>query len=182
MPESLQLESDPYLKGWRLVKNPGSSGMDRKLCEAGWTFFYMAGEVNAIAFGSYSEKTTHRAVKKVIANIESGQIQLPGNFASGREAFPGAALRNRRCPSATYSGKYISLSRQTPCGMGSSQVGRHLNRSAEFAKEEVMSERNGDKARFGRLRKRKILLRKRSREMRDAMESKTTRAAIAVPE
>jgi hypothetical protein len=33
-----------------------------------------------------------------------------------------------------------------------------------------MSVRNGDKARFGRLRRQKILLRKRIREMRDAME------------
>ena len=24
LPEGLQLESDPYLKGWRLVKSPGS--------------------------------------------------------------------------------------------------------------------------------------------------------------
>jgi hypothetical protein len=43
-----------------------------------------------------------------------------------------------------------------------------------------MSARNGDKARFGRLRKRKILLRKRIREMRDAMENKTTGTAIPV--
>jgi hypothetical protein len=39
LPEGLQLESDPYLKGWRLVNNLGSFGMDRKLCEVGWTFF-----------------------------------------------------------------------------------------------------------------------------------------------
>jgi hypothetical protein len=74
LPESLQLESDPYLKGWRLVKNLGGSGMDRKLCEAGWTFFNMAGEVNAIVFGSDSEKTTRRAVKKVIANMKSDRF------------------------------------------------------------------------------------------------------------
>jgi hypothetical protein len=54
LPESPQFESDPYLKGWRLVKNLGSSGMDRKLSKAGWAFFYMAGEVNAMAFGSDS--------------------------------------------------------------------------------------------------------------------------------
>ena len=71
LPETLPLESDPYLKGWRLVKNLGSSGMDRKLCEAGWTFFYMAGEVNAMAFGSDLEKTVRRAVKKAIANMKS---------------------------------------------------------------------------------------------------------------
>jgi hypothetical protein len=70
LPKGLQLESDPYSKGWRLVKSPGSPGIDRKLCEAGWTFFYMAGEVDAMAFGSESDKTTHRAVKKAIAKIK----------------------------------------------------------------------------------------------------------------
>jgi hypothetical protein len=74
LPETLLLESDPYLKGWRLVKNLGSSGMDRKLCEVEWTFFYMAGEVNAMAFGSDSEKTTRRAVKRAIANMKSDRF------------------------------------------------------------------------------------------------------------
>lgn len=45
-----------------------------------------------------------------------------------------------------------------------------------------MSVRNGDKARFGRLRKHRILLRKRLREIRDAMGSKTTTTAIAASE
>jgi len=70
LPESLRFESEPYLKGWGLVKNLASSGLDRKLREAGWTFFYMAGEVNEIAFGSDSETTTRRAVKKVSANMK----------------------------------------------------------------------------------------------------------------
>lgn len=72
MPESLHLESEPYLKGWRRVKNLSSSAIDRKLCEVGWTFFFMAREVNAMAFGSDSEKTTRRAVSKIIANMKSG--------------------------------------------------------------------------------------------------------------
>jgi hypothetical protein len=38
-----------------------------------------------------------------------------------------------------------------------------------------VSERNGDKARFGRLRKHKILLRKRTREFRKKLENKATR-------
>jgi len=44
-----------------------------------------------------------------------------------------------------------------------------------------MSARNGDKARFGRLRIRKILLRKRIRELRDAMEKKTAAPEILAP-
>ncbi len=42
-----------------------------------------------------------------------------------------------------------------------------------------MSVRNGDKARFGRLRKQKILLRKRIREMREAVENKTRTTIVA---
>jgi hypothetical protein len=74
MPESLRLERDLYLKDWELVKNLGSSDLDRKLSDVGWSFFYMAGEVNAMAFGSDLEKTTHRAVKRVIANMKSDRF------------------------------------------------------------------------------------------------------------
>jgi len=74
LPECLQLESEPFLKGWKLVKNLSSSGLDRKLCEAGWTFFFMAGDVNATAVGSDLEKTTRRAVKRVIASMKSDRL------------------------------------------------------------------------------------------------------------
>jgi hypothetical protein len=74
LPKTVAIESDPYLKGWRRVKTLGSSGIDRKLCEVGWNFFYMAGEVNAMAFGSDSEKTTRRAVKKAIAKMKSDRF------------------------------------------------------------------------------------------------------------
>ena len=43
-----------------------------------------------------------------------------------------------------------------------------------------MSERNGDKSRFGRERKRKIQERKRIREFQKALEDDATRTTIAV--
>jgi hypothetical protein len=45
-----------------------------------------------------------------------------------------------------------------------------------------VSERNGDKARFGRERKRKIHERKRIRELRKALETNATRTTIAASE
>jgi len=42
-----------------------------------------------------------------------------------------------------------------------------------------VSERNGDKARFGRLRTRKILLRKRIHEFRKKLENNATRTTLA---
>jgi len=44
-----------------------------------------------------------------------------------------------------------------------------------------MSARNGDKSRFGRLRRQKILLRKSIRELRQAMHNKTTGQPAAIP-
>jgi len=74
LPEYLQLEGEPYSKGWKLLKNMNASGLDRKIREAGWTFFYMAGEVHATVVGSDSEKTTRKAVKKVIAYMKSDRL------------------------------------------------------------------------------------------------------------
>jgi hypothetical protein len=70
LPDSLRFESEPYSKGLRLVKNVDSRGLDRKIRDAGWTFFFMAGGVNATAVGSDLEKTTRKAIKKVIASME----------------------------------------------------------------------------------------------------------------
>jgi len=67
LPGSLRFESEPYSNGWRSVKDLDGYGLDRKIREVGRTFFYMAGEVHATAVGSDSEKTTRRAVKKVIS-------------------------------------------------------------------------------------------------------------------
>ena len=44
---------------------------------------------------------------------------------------------------------------------------------------EEMSKRNGDKARFNRTRKKKLLNRKRNRELRKALESDTAGATSA---
>ena len=74
LPESLRFESEPYSKAWRLVENLDSRALDRKIREAGWTFFYMAGGVSATAFGSDLEKTTRRAVKKVLASMKSDRL------------------------------------------------------------------------------------------------------------
>jgi hypothetical protein len=70
LPECLRLESEPYSKDWRLVENLDSRGLDRKIREAGWTFFFMAGDAHATAVGSDPEGTTRRAIKKVIASME----------------------------------------------------------------------------------------------------------------
>jgi hypothetical protein len=63
--------------------------------------------------------------------------------------------------------------------MGPGRVSR-LNLSIGLTREGTVSEKNGDKARFGRDRQRKILRRKRTGELRKALEMKeqATQASV----
>jgi hypothetical protein len=70
LPKTLQFESEPCASGWRLVKNLDRCELDRKIREAGWTFFYLAGEIKATAFGFDRKKTARRAFKRILANLK----------------------------------------------------------------------------------------------------------------
>jgi hypothetical protein len=71
MPESLLLEGKSYSGGWRSVSNLDLNGLDAAIHKAGWTFFFMAGEIKITAFGFDKERAVRRAVKRVITNVEA---------------------------------------------------------------------------------------------------------------
>ena len=71
LPEALRLESEPCAPGWRLVKGLDGYALGRKIQEAGWTFFFLAGQIKAIVFGSDGQNTIRRAVKRILANLKS---------------------------------------------------------------------------------------------------------------
>jgi hypothetical protein len=71
VPDSLLLESEPYSSGWGSLRNLDRRGLDRKLSESGWTFFFMAGEIRATAFGFDRRRAVREAVKRIIANVKS---------------------------------------------------------------------------------------------------------------
>src|SRR5437879_11792967 len=70
LPDALQFESEPCATGWRLVKNLDGYGLGRKVHEAGWTFFCLAGEIKATIFGFDVRRTVRRAVKRILANLK----------------------------------------------------------------------------------------------------------------
>jgi hypothetical protein len=80
LPECLQFESEPYSNGWRSVKNLDAHGLDRKIGEAQWTFFFMAGEVKATVIGSDSERTRCRAVKNLILRMKTDSLNPSNAF------------------------------------------------------------------------------------------------------
>jgi len=74
LPDTLRFESEPCATGWRFVKNFDGHGLGRKIHEAGWTFFWQAGEIRATVFGFNRQKTVRRAVKRILANLKSGEF------------------------------------------------------------------------------------------------------------
>ena len=71
LPETMRFESESCLPGWRLVKDLDRCGLDRKIREAGWTFFRVAGQLGATVFGLDEQKTARRALEQILANLES---------------------------------------------------------------------------------------------------------------
>ena len=67
LPAGLVIESDVFLPGWRAVRNLDGYALGRKIEEANWNFFYLAGEIRITVLGRDGSKTLRRAVKRVLA-------------------------------------------------------------------------------------------------------------------
>jgi hypothetical protein len=74
LPGSLRFESESCAPGWRLVQNLDGYELRRKIHEAGWTFFCLAGEIGATVFGFNEQNTLRRAVEQILANLESAEF------------------------------------------------------------------------------------------------------------
>jgi hypothetical protein len=67
LPTALAVETEAFLPGWRVVRNLDGYGLGRKIEEAKWNFFYLAGDLRGVALGREGPGTLRRAVKKVLA-------------------------------------------------------------------------------------------------------------------
>ena len=73
MPETLRCESEPCVPGWQLVKGLDGCGFDRKIGEAGWTFFRRAGQLGATVFGIDEQKTLSRALEQILVKLKPAE-------------------------------------------------------------------------------------------------------------
>ena len=65
---ALLAEADP--NGWAAVKDTRST-FEKAIHEAGWTFFFMAGEIKATVFGFDRQKALRAALKRLITDVKS---------------------------------------------------------------------------------------------------------------
>src|SRR5437868_10520891 len=70
LPRSLALASEPYSRGWTTVSNVRSD-FERDITQAGWTFFFLAGAIEATVFGFSAEVAVQTAVERLIRNAKA---------------------------------------------------------------------------------------------------------------
>ena len=71
LPNSLLLECEKCSEDWILLKNLDRFRLDRRIRDRGWNFFSIRGELKASAFGLDVEKTTRKALLRVLATSKS---------------------------------------------------------------------------------------------------------------
>src|SRR5689334_6387251 len=70
LPAGLGIESEAFLPGWKAIRNFDRYELGRKIEEANWNFFYLAGEIRVTVLGRDDSKTLRRAVKRILAKQE----------------------------------------------------------------------------------------------------------------
>lgn len=69
-PPGVSVESDPLFSGWKVVRNLDGYALARIIAKADWNFFYLAGEIRAIAFGR-GRSASVSALKQILAKREA---------------------------------------------------------------------------------------------------------------
>ena len=81
LPGGLIIETEAFIPGWRAVRNCDGYRLGRKIEEAKWNFFYLAGEVKAIVLGRQGPSALRRALQRILAKPEArkfNSLELTG--------------------------------------------------------------------------------------------------------
>ena len=74
IPDSWLSQGEPYSNNWISIGKRDRSGLEASIHKAGWTFFYLAGEVRATVFGFDEQETVRKAVKRLITNVKAQRL------------------------------------------------------------------------------------------------------------
>jgi hypothetical protein len=140
LPETLRFESESCVPGWRLVKELDGCGLDRKIREAGWTFFCLAGQLGATVFGIDEQKTLSRALEQILAKLESAEFNsleimrvatgISKRFLGIRYATVSAQSRHIQASAPLFRAKDLPVGDRAGSAAASSKAYLRLSRTA----------------------------------------------------
>jgi hypothetical protein len=107
LPGALRFEREPCVPGWELVKDLNGYTLDRKIREAGWAFFFQAGEMKSTVFGIDGQQMARRAIERILTDPKAekfNSLEIARVTSVGSARFPGvrfltvaANLRHIQC-------------------------------------------------------------------------------------
>jgi hypothetical protein len=71
LPGAVLLQPSALSGTWKSVVDLDRAGLAAEVSKAGWTFFYMAGELTARAFGSSEDHRVRTAIGRVIEGVQA---------------------------------------------------------------------------------------------------------------
>jgi hypothetical protein len=72
LPQALKLEGNPARPGWGLLAGSmDGAQFEKALANEGWSSFYVAGSIDATAFGFDKEKLAATALRRLIGNLKA---------------------------------------------------------------------------------------------------------------
>lgn len=70
MPEFMAVGTEHYAAGWSDITGFTSAQLGGEIERAGWTFFFMAGEIHARGFGANDQSRTAHAILHLIDDVK----------------------------------------------------------------------------------------------------------------
>ena len=70
LPKTILLQSTSYSSGWTVVTSSRSE-FEKDINLAGWTFFFLAGNIEATVFGFDKQKAVRTAVDRIITDVKA---------------------------------------------------------------------------------------------------------------
>jgi len=70
LPAGLAVESESFLPGWKAVKNLDGYGLARKMEDAKWNYFYLAGATRTMVLGREGPETMRKAVRRALPRLD----------------------------------------------------------------------------------------------------------------
>jgi hypothetical protein len=70
LPASVTLQTEPYSTGWSSVKGTHAA-FESEVQAAGWTSFFMAGEIHATVFGFDQKKALGTALTRLMTDVNA---------------------------------------------------------------------------------------------------------------
>jgi hypothetical protein len=74
LPANFAVGTEAVFPGWHAVRNLNGYELGRQIQKANWNLFYLAGAITTIAFGRETQKTVHRAMRRIMAKLKEGKF------------------------------------------------------------------------------------------------------------